>query len=92
MAVAVGVSVSVGVLVAVSVGSTAIVGSSATETGLLRLNTKSAMALPNMRQTAMLTIHFFTRSPPVFALLNLSHGTETGVETGVILHGQSDQF
>jgi hypothetical protein len=86
------VGVVVWVLVAVSVGSTANVGSSAGETGLLRWNAKRTIPPPNMRQAAMPNIHFFTRSPPVSALLNLSHGTETGVETGVILHEWGHQF
>jgi hypothetical protein len=92
VAVAVGVGVVVGVLVAMSVGSTAIVGSSAVETGLPRWNAKRAIPPPNMRQAAMPINHFFTRFPPVSALVYLSHGTETGATNGVILHGSGHQF
>src|SRR5262249_33372445 len=89
--VVVGVSVAVGVLVAVSVGRTASVGSSAVES-LPLLKARKAVPVPISTRANSPNNHFFTRITPVSALAHLPHGTETGVETGVILHRWVHQF
>lgn len=84
--VAVGVSVVVGVLVAVSVGRTASVGSSAVESLPLLLKARKTIPALISTRANRPNNHFFTQITPVTALAHLPHGTETGVETGVILH------
>jgi hypothetical protein len=66
--VTVGEGVVVGVLVAVSVGRTALVGNTSGVWLLPALKAKTAITAPMNMRARNLTVHFFTRSTPVFAL------------------------